>query len=120
MARNEVRCPDCDCPNRHCACVLRTRVELAERDRRRAVAEASRWRALFQAAASLVAHNRDRLRAPRGKDEARVLAYLDETGAPGLGPFWSGRTDGWIEDDWLVQGELALVAATERSESDGA
>ena len=108
QAKGAARCPDCDCPNPLCACVLLSRVRSAERDQSRAIAEAAMYRSLFQAAASLVAHNRDRLRKPRGKDEERVLAYLDDYGAPGLGPFWSGKTDGWIEDGWPVQGELAL------------
>lgn len=110
-ARGRGRCPDCDCPNPLCACVLLSRVASAERDQSRAIEEASMYRALFQAAASLVSHNRDRLRAPRGEDERRVLDYLDKAGTPGLGPFWSGKTDGCIGEGLPVQGELFEEAA---------
>lgn len=91
------RCQTCDCPNQHCACVLRERLCSAERERDGAMRERAHWYTMFQATASIVAHSRDRLRKPRGEDERRVLEWIDEAGAAGLGPFWSGRTDGWIK-----------------------
>ncbi len=94
-------CPDCGAPGRWCICVMQARMNGAERREREAIAEAYRYRTLFQAAASLIAHNRARLAKPRGKDEARVLEYLDSygDGPPALGHFWSGKTDGWINAD---------------------
>lgn len=81
--------------------VLRERAHGAERREREAIAEAYRHRMLFQAAASLIAYNRTRLAKPRGADEARVLEYLDQYGSVGLGPFWSGKTDGWVQPSFF-------------------
>jgi hypothetical protein len=93
------RCPDCDCPNRNCACVLRARMEGAERRAREAQREAARLRELWQAAASCLSYNRARLTRPRGEDERRLLAYIEAQGSTEHGHYWSGKTDGWL--DWL-------------------
>lgn len=93
------RCPDCDCPNPKCFCVLSERLRAAERESREVSAERREARDLFEAAASVIAHNRTRIAKPRGADERRLLAYIDAGGAPMLGSFWSGRTDGWLK--WL-------------------
>jgi hypothetical protein len=93
------RCPDCDCPNQHCACVLRARMEGAEHRARDAQSEAAMLRELWTAAASCLAYNRTQIAKPRGADERRLLAYVERGGMPLFGHFWSGKTDGWL--DWL-------------------
>jgi hypothetical protein len=88
------RCQHCDCPNQHCACVLRERVRSAERRENEAMSEAYRYRRLWEAAASCLAYNRDRLRKPRGEDE-RLL--VENALSDMHGPFWSGKTRGWLQ-----------------------
>lgn len=90
---NEERCPHCDCPNRHCACVLRGRVEFAEQGQRDALKRAAQAEALYNAAASCLRYNADRLRKPRGEDERRLLEHAKAT----YSGFDSGRTDGRLE-----------------------
>jgi hypothetical protein len=92
MTEDDSRCPTCDCPGRHCACVLRESARLADRDAHRQLMEAAMFRALWAAAASCIDYNRDRLRAPRGPDEAKMIeraAVKCEHGG-----FWSGTTKG--------------------------
>lgn len=67
----------------------------AESSRKReseAVAEAYKYRLLWEAAASCLAHNAMKLKA-RGADEAKVI---DLAKSADYGKFWSGKTSGWI------------------------
>ena len=89
-------CPDCGAPDRFCVCVLRARMEGAKRREREAAKQMGEYRALWNAAASCLHYNRDRLRKPRGKDEARMLAHVEHYRE--FGAFWSGNTDGWLPD----------------------
>lgn len=72
--------------------VWRARAEGAEEREASAIAEAYRLRLLWEAAASCLQHHRAAIR-PRGADERRMLAASDSSTC---GPFWSGRTDGWL------------------------
>lgn len=87
-------CPDCEAPNAYCVCVLNARIKAAEREAARHRRRAERYRVVAQAAASCIAHNRSRLGKPRGPDEERLIAYIEQAGITAMGPFWSGRTDG--------------------------
>lgn len=67
----------------------------AETSRKReseAIAEAYKYRLLWEAAASCLAHNARKLK-PRGKDEAKVIDMAQTTDH---GKFWSGETSGWL------------------------
>lgn len=66
----------------------------SRRRERDAIAEAYLYRLHWQAAASCIAFNAGRLR-PRGADERRVI---ETAKTANLGPFWSGKTDGWLAD----------------------
>lgn len=116
-ARVAPRCPDCDCPNRHCACVLRSRMEGADKRYHDEARRAAEYRELWSAAASCLAHNRTRLARPRGADERRLLTFIDRGGAAELGHFWSGKTDGWL--DWLPDGQPGAEPPERNQEVDG-
>lgn len=67
----------------------------AEASRKReseAIAEAYKYRVLWEAAASCLAHNAGKLK-PRGADEAKVI---DLAIRADHGKFWSGETSGWL------------------------
>lgn len=80
-----------DCKYVPCACVLLETVRLGEARSAKAVAEAERYRLLWQAAASLITYAGDKLK-PRGQDERRLIDIAKHADH---GRFWSGKTDGW-------------------------
>ena len=57
-----------------------------------AIAEAYKYRLLWEAAASCLAHNAGKLK-PRGADEATIISMAK---AADHGKFWSGETSGWL------------------------
>ena len=77
---------------RDCQCDLRAeQVRLAEKRTGEAIAEAAMYRSRWQAAASCLAHNADKI-APRGEDEKALIKLAKESDH---GVFWSGKTSGW-------------------------
>ena len=65
---------------------------LSEARAREAIAEAYKYRRLWEASASCLAHNAKRVKA-RGEDEAKLLEMAKEADS---GVFWSGTTKGWL------------------------
>lgn len=60
-----------------------------------AIAEAFKYRQLWDAAASCLQHNMKKI-SPRGEDEKRMLSMAKNSLC---GSFWSGKTNGWFEDE---------------------
>ena len=77
-------CANCD--------VLVARTSVAERREAEAIADAYKYRELWEAAASCLQHNRAKIR-PRGKDKERMISRAMQDMC---GHFWSGSTDGWL------------------------
>lgn len=78
-----------DCKN----CGLREeQVRLAQSRECEAIAEAARYRTLWEAGASCLAANAVKIK-PRGPDEAKLLEIAKRANH---GVFWSGKTKGWI------------------------
>lgn len=74
-------------------CGLREeQVRLAQARESEAIAEAAKYRALWEASASCLSANESRIK-PRGADEAKLLEIAKKANH---GPFWSGKTKGWI------------------------
>lgn len=65
---------------------------------REALGAAAQYRDLWEAAASCLLHNQDKLRRPRGPDEKRLLSLIH---LANLGRFWSGETKGLL--DWVKE-----------------
>ena len=76
-----------------CQCDLREeQAKLSRRRELEAITEAAKYRAMWQAAASCLAHNSGKI-TPRGEDEKAIINIAIESGH---GVFWSGKTNGWI------------------------
>jgi hypothetical protein len=71
------------------------KVESERRHATEAIAEACRYRRLWEVAAHCLDHNRRRLAKPRGDDERRMLAQVVE----GLHSPAGGSSSDWL--DWL-------------------
>jgi hypothetical protein len=82
------------CGGTPCFCVWIARAQGAEEREASAIAEAYKFRELWEAAASCLQHNRKKIR-PRGEDERRVLDIADKQMC---GHFWSGKTNGWLPE----------------------
>lgn len=69
-------------------------VKRAKKRELEAISEAQKYRELWNAAASCLAHNKDKIR-PRGEDERVIIQIASKSDH---GHFWSGETKGWLED----------------------
>jgi len=76
-----------------CQCDLyQEQVNLYEARMNEAIAEAEKYRLLWQASASCLSYNSDKIKA-RGEDEKIIIKLAKETDH---GRFWSGKTKGWL------------------------
>ena len=91
-------CPGCS--RVECQCELLEQVRGCHKREAEAVAEAYRYRELWEAAAACLQHNRKRIK-PRGEDERLMLEAADRCLC---GHFWSGKTSGWMDDDGVSNG----------------
>ncbi|HIE1324489.1 TPA: hypothetical protein ACXJFQ_005094 [Pseudomonas aeruginosa] len=67
-------------------------VRLAQAREREAIAEAAKYRTLWEASASCLSANQSKIK-PRGADESKLLEIARQADH---GQFWSGKTKGWI------------------------
>lgn len=72
--------------------LMEEQVALAEKKAADAIAEASKYRTLWECAASCLSSNSKFIK-PRGGDERKLLSIADSANH---GVFWSGTTDGWL------------------------
>lgn len=72
--------------------LCREQVKLSRTREHEAIAEAAKYRMLWEASASCLAHNADKIK-PRGADEAKLIEIAK---GANHGMFWSGKTKGWI------------------------
>jgi len=72
--------------------LFRVQAETSRKLESEAIAEAYKYRLLWECAASCISHNASKLK-PRGADEAKIISLAQSADH---GKFWSGETSGWM------------------------